>query len=146
MRNIILILLVLVVSYTSARFLGGNDKIAGKISIAALFCFTALGHFFKPGEMLEMLPPWVPQRRAVVLLSGVLELAFAIGILIPPISHRTAIAAVVFLFLAAPLNIYSAYQRVNFGGHAAGPAYLWVRLPLQLFLVGWIWWFALRTS
>jgi uncharacterized membrane protein len=51
----------------------------------------------------------------------------------------------VFLFFAAPLNIYAAYRRVNFGGHASGPGYLFIRLPLQIFLIVWIWWFALRT-
>jgi uncharacterized membrane protein len=65
---------------------------------------------------------------------------------IPAISHPTAITAIVFLFLAAALNIYSAYHRVNFGGQAGGPAYLLVRLSLQLFLIARIWWFVLRTS
>ena len=94
---------------------------------------TALGHFAKPDEMLQMLPPWVPLRKVVVLLSGGLELAFAVGVSILAISHPTAITAIVFLFLAAPLNLYSAYHRVNFGGHAGGPAYLLVRLQLHFF-------------
>jgi uncharacterized membrane protein len=145
-RNIIIILSLLLVSYAGARLFGGSNELAGRVSIAALFGFTALGHLAKPTEMLEMLPPSVPSRRLVVLLSGFLELAFALGILIPVYSRLTAIAAIVILFLAAPLNIYSAFRRVNFGGHAAGPAYLWVRLPLQLFLIAWIWWFALRLS
>ena len=29
----------------------------------------------------------------------------------------------------------SMHRRVNFGGHAGGPAYLLVRLPLQFFLI-----------
>jgi uncharacterized membrane protein len=144
-RNIILILLVLGLSYAVARLLSGNADLAGKISIAALFCFTALGHFAKPNEMLEMLPRWAPFRKLVVLLSGFLELAFAIGILIPATSRLTAIAAIAFLFLAAPLNVYSAYRRAPFGGHSVGPVYLLVRLPLQIFLIAWIWWFGLRT-
>jgi uncharacterized membrane protein len=139
-RNIILILLVVGLSYAVARLTSGNADFAGKISIAALFGFTALGHFAKPNEIVEMLPPWVPCRKLIVLLSGFLELAFAIGILIPAASRLTAIVAIVFLFLAAPLNVYSAYRRVNFGGHSAGPAYLLVRLPLQIFLIAWIWW------
>jgi uncharacterized membrane protein len=145
-RNIILILLVLGLSYAVARLLSGNADLAGKISIAALFCFTALGHFAKPNEMVAMLPPWwAPFRKPIVLLSGLLELAFAIGILIPATSRLTAIVAVAFLFLATPLNVYSAYRRITFGGHSAGPAYLLVRLPLQIFLIAWIWWFALRN-
>ena len=98
MRNIILILFVLVVSYTGTTLVSGNTELAGRISIAALFCFTALGHFVRPNEMLEMLPPWVPSRKLVVLLSGLLELAFAIGILIPLTSRLTAIKQPYFSF------------------------------------------------
>ena len=31
-------------------------------------------------------------------------------------------------------------------GGTGGSAYLLVRLPMKLFLIAWIWWFALRTS
>jgi uncharacterized membrane protein len=145
MRNVILILLVVGVSYTGARLISGDVDLAGRISIAALFCFTALGHFAKPDEMLEMLPPFVRFRKSIVLLSGFLELLFAIGMVISTTSRFTAVAAIIFLFVAAPLNIYSAYRRVNFGGHSAGPVYLLVRLPLQIFLIIWIWWFGLQN-
>jgi uncharacterized membrane protein len=33
---------------------------------------------------------------------------------------------------------------MDFGGHGAGPIYLAVRLPLQLVLIGWTWWHAVR--
>jgi uncharacterized membrane protein len=36
-----------------------------------------------------------------------------------------------------PANIYSAFNRVEFGGHGAGPTYLLVRIPFQLFAVVW---------
>jgi hypothetical protein len=34
-------------------------------------------------------------------------------------------------------HIYSAINRVEFGGHGAGPAYLLVRIPFQLFVIWW---------
>ncbi|HYX71759.1 MAG TPA: hypothetical protein VE732_03240, partial [Nitrososphaera sp.] len=37
-----------------------------------------------------------------------------------------------------PANIYSAINRVDFGGHGIGPAYLLVRVPFQLFVIWWI--------
>ena len=48
------------------------------------------------------------------------------------------------LLLVLPSNVYAAFQRIDFGGHGAGPAYLLVRVPLQLFLIGWIYWFAVK--
>jgi uncharacterized membrane protein len=67
-----------------------------------------------------------------------------VAILIPSLSRYTGIALGVFLLLVLPSNVYAAFQRIDFGGHGAGPAYLLVRVPLQLFLIGWIYWFAVR--
>jgi uncharacterized membrane protein len=36
-----------------------------------------------------------------------------------------------------PSNIYAAINRVDFGGHGVGPAYLLVRIPFQLFVIWW---------
>jgi len=32
------------------------------------------------------------------------------------------------------------------GGHNLGPMYLLVRVPLQLILIGWAYWFAVRSG
>jgi uncharacterized membrane protein len=144
MRNIALMLLVLLVAFAIARITGASAECAGKVGIASLFCFTALGHFAKPAEMLEMLPAWLPARRLIVIAGGGIELAFGIGILMPATSHAAAIAMIVFLFTVAPLNVYSACHRVRFGGHSAGPRYLLVRLPLQASIIAWVWWFGLH--
>ena len=45
---------------------------------------------------------------------------------------------------ATPLNIYSAIHRVQFGGHSSGPWYLAIRLPLQVLLFVWTYWFTLH--
>ena len=90
----------------------------------------------KTSEMIRMLPPWVPMRVPVIYLSGVFELLAAVAILFPPLSRHTGIALCIFLLLILPSNIYAAFQRVDFGGHGAGPIYLLVRIPLQLFLIG----------
>jgi uncharacterized membrane protein len=145
MRNVALVLAILAGTFGIARACGRTSHEAGRTAIAAVFCFTALGHFAKPNEMQDMLPPWVPARKAVIWMSGLLELALAAGILRASTSRPASIAAIVFLFAAAPLNIYSACQRVRFGGHGAGPKYLFVRLPLQALLMAWTWWFGVHA-
>ena len=91
-----------------------------------------------------MLPPSVPMRVPLIWLAGVFELLAAIAILIPALSRYTGIALCFFLLLVLPSNVYAAFQRIDFGGHGVGPIYLLVRVPLQLFLIGWIYWFAVR--
>lgn len=146
MRNIVVMLGVLCGAFAVARLTGASAEFSGRVGMAALFCFTALGHFAKTSDMLEMLPPWVPARRAVVIASGVLELCFALGLLIPASARATAWIAIAFILAATPLNIYAASRRVRFGGHSAGPAYLLIRLPVQLLLIAWLWYFVLRTA
>ena len=94
--------------------------------------------------MTQMLPAWVPVRLPLVYITGILELLAAVAILVTPLSRHVGWALCVFLLLIVPSNIYAAWQRVDFGGHAAGPVYLLVRIPLQLFLIGWVYWFAVR--
>jgi uncharacterized membrane protein len=116
----------------------------GRAGIALVFAFTGAGHFFKTSAMAQMLPAWVPMRMPLVYITGVFELLAAIAILLTPVSRYAGLALCGFLLLILPSNIYAAWRRVDFGGHGAGPVYLLVRIPLQVFLIGWVYWFAVR--
>jgi uncharacterized membrane protein len=144
MRNISIIITLLLLPYWALIPVHLQEPLRGRIGIALVFAFTAIGHFVETSEMARMLPPSVPMRVPLVYVSGVFELLAAVTILIPSLSRYTGIALSIFLLLVLPSNVYAAFQRVDFGGHAAGPAYLLVRVPLQLFLIGWIYWFAVR--
>lgn len=146
MRNILIMAAVLVLAFALAETIPATRAEAGRIGIAAVFCLTAIGHFAKPDEMMQMLPEVIPARRTLVLLSGLFEAGLAGGFLFQATARLTASVAVLFLIAVLPLNIYSALNRVKFGGHSAGPKYLLARVPLQGFLIGWIWWFCLRGN
>jgi uncharacterized membrane protein len=51
------------------------------------------------------------------------------------------LSIIAYLVLISPSNTYAAVQRIRFGGHSMGPRYLLVRLPLQILLVCWVYWF-----
>jgi uncharacterized membrane protein len=144
MRNIAILITLLLLPYWALIPSNLQEPLRGRIGIALVFAFTAIGHFVKTSEMTRMLPPSVPMRVPLIYVTGVFELLAAVTILVPSLSRYTGIALCIFLLLVLPSNIYAAFQRVDFGGHAAGPAYLLVRVPLQLFLIGWIYWFAAR--
>ncbi|MGH9749177.1 MAG: DoxX family protein [Candidatus Polarisedimenticolia bacterium] len=118
----------------------------GRISLAALFLFTGMGHFVKTDEMVAMLPAWAPSRHAIVYVTGLLEWAGAIGLLVPRFSRAAGICLVVFMVMIFPANVYAAWRHVEMGGHGAGPIYLIVRGPFQLLLIWWAWFFAVRRA
>jgi uncharacterized membrane protein len=87
--------------------------------------------------MAEMIPASVPYRVELVYITGLLELLGAIGVWIPRLQRLTGFLLIVMLIGILPANIYSAINRVEYGGHDSGPIYLLARVPFQLFVIGW---------
>lgn len=123
-----------------------DPQLRGRVGLALMFLFTASGHFAMTRPMSQMLPPWVPGRMAIIYVTGILELAGAVGLLIPQTYRIAGTCLLLFLVGVLPANIYAAFKRVDLGGHGQGPKYLLVRVPLQLVLLGWTYWFAVRGS
>ncbi len=117
---------------------------AGRIGLAAVFVFTALGHFARARAMAEMLPPWVPARLPIIWATGLVEAGFAAALVRAGDTRVAGLAVIAFLLLVFPANVSAATRRVNFGGHGRGPAYILPRAALQLFLIAWAYWFAVR--
>ena len=71
MTNIAIIFGLLVTPYLVASLFHFNDAaMAVRIGVCTVFLFTAIGHFTKTNEMLPIVPPFVPARRAFYI-SGV---------------------------------------------------------------------------
>jgi uncharacterized membrane protein len=142
--TLIFLVLLLVVPYvllTLAERWSAGWRIASatraRVGLSLFFIFTAIGHFIKTEEMAAMLPAFVPNRVAIIFLTGMLELLGAIGVWIPRLSRITGWCIMLMLIGFLPANIYSAINRVDFGGHGSGPAYLLVRIPFQFLVIGW---------
>ncbi|MBE9169698.1 DoxX family protein [Pleurocapsales cyanobacterium LEGE 06147] len=116
-----------------------NYRLCGRIALAAMFLFTGVSHFLLDDDMVQMLPEFVPFRYSLIYVTGIVELFFAVGLLLPKYFRLTGIFAIVFLICVFPSNVYAALNSVNFGGHVNGPIYLLFRVPLQIFLIGWTW-------
>jgi uncharacterized membrane protein len=144
MLTIVIMLTLLLLPYWLGMPAHLSEPLRGRIGIALMFAFTGAGHFIKTPQMAQMLPAWVPMRFPLIYFTGVLELVAAATILITPLARPTGMALCIFLLLILPSNVYAAFQRVEFGGGEAGPIYLLVRIPLQFFLIGWIYWFAVK--
>ncbi len=116
-----------------------NARTRARVALSLFFAFTGIGHFIKTDELVSMLPASVPYRLEAVYITGVLELLGAIGIWIARFRKLTGVCIVAMLCAFLPVNIYAAVQRVDFGGHELGPAYLLARVPVQVLLIAWTW-------
>lgn len=153
MKQLLILLLLLVGTYVGATALDAlvpsltmSTSLRGRISLAVFFCFTGIGHFAMPEEMAQMLPDFVPGRVGIIYLSGVLEIAAAIALLVPDLRVVASVALIIFLVGILPANIYAAVAEIDFGGHRLGVKYLLARVPFQFFVIAWTYHFGLRLA
>ncbi|MCM6776315.1 DoxX family protein [Nocardia sp. CDC159] len=83
---------------------------AARLGLAAMFVLTASAHFLPPrrGALIAMVPPRLPAPAALVTLTGVLELAGAAGLLIPPVAPVAALCLAALLVVMFPANVRAA--------------------------------------
>ncbi|WP_332914559.1 hypothetical protein [Algoriphagus boritolerans] len=120
---------------------------SARIALSAMLLFTALGHFVFTKGMTLMLPDFIPYKTAVVYATGVIEIAAAIGLFVPSMRLLVGWLLIIFFVLILPANIYAAIHKVDiqnatFGGN--GVAYLWFRIPMQILLIFWVYYSAVK--
>ncbi|HET8988784.1 MAG TPA: MauE/DoxX family redox-associated membrane protein [Humibacillus sp.] len=79
----------------------GKDALA----LAGLFLASGTMHFVKPAPFESIVPRQLPQRRALVYVSGAAELACAVGLLFPQTRRVAGIASAVLLVAVFPANL-----------------------------------------
>jgi uncharacterized membrane protein len=80
-----------------------RDKAA--YAIACGFLFAGASHFTSPDRFIAMMPPFIPAHDAMVAVSGVAELAGAVGLIIPTTRRISAVALILLLLAILPANI-----------------------------------------
>ena len=105
--------------------------------VFAWFFIGGIAHFVATEAEMRIVPPYVPWPRAAVLASGVLELAGAFGLLWRPTRRGAGIGLFLLTLAVTPAHIYMLQQPELF----AVPIWaLWLRLPIQVALLGLIAW------
>jgi uncharacterized membrane protein len=113
-----------------------------RLLLAALMVFAGLLHFARPKPYLQMMPTWVPWPEAVVYASGLLEVLFGAGLLVPPVQRYAAFGLAALFVAIFPANVNMAVNKIPLGRKVLPTWALWGRLPLQGLLVWWALWLA----
>ncbi|WP_433499168.1 DoxX family protein [Sphaerimonospora sp. CA-214678] len=129
-----------------ARF--ATWRVSAAHGLAVMLVMTASAHFvpsnvtFMPNhaDMVAMVPPFVPFPSFMVHLTGVLELAGAVGLALPATRKAAGICLALLFVLMFPANIHAALADVTLAGKAATP--LWQRIPEQILYIGIALWAA----
>jgi uncharacterized membrane protein len=149
MKPLIVLLLVFGISLAVTKLINDyNIRLSAQIAIAVMMVFTSIGHFIYTRGMAMMLPSFIPFKKEIVYITGVLEIASAAGLLIPATRTITAWLLIIFFIVLTPANINAAIKHLNMekGTYdGSGPKYLWFRIPLQVLFIVWVYWSCLMN-
>jgi uncharacterized membrane protein len=126
--------------------LADDPSLRGCLGLTLMFLFTGAMHFITPRPMAEMIPPQVPGRMPLIYVTGVMEVVAGCAVALPGARVATGWFLITFLAALLPFNVFAAIKRIPVGAHVQGPVYLLVRVPLQLVLMAWCYWFAIRQG
>ena len=126
-------LVILVISFILLRGAGllgvrrlSSWREAGLYAVAIMFLFTGFTHF--TGMKYDY----------AAMLPGPLQIAGAVGLLVPRTRRLAGICLALLLVAMFPGNVYAALNEIEFRGDAPTP--LWLRTPIQLFFIGMVLW------
>ncbi|MEU3600252.1 DoxX family protein [Streptomyces sp. NPDC006798] len=131
-------LITLIVGFGAARLAGlagvdalDNWQASLRVGLALMFLLTAFAHF-QPrlrADLIGMVPPSLPRPDLLVTVTGLLEFAGAIGLLIPATAPWAALCLALLMIAMFPANVSAARRQVA-QGDPIGP-----RTALQILFI-----------
>src|ERR1700722_11853599 len=116
----------------------------GRTILEILFIISGSLHFLAPQVYLKIMPPFLPVPLTLVQISEAAEIFGGLGLLVSSTRRVVAWGLVALLVAVLPANIYMVIDHARF---ASFPLWaLWLRLPLQLPLIYWAWYYTKHQS
>jgi uncharacterized membrane protein len=99
------------------------------------FITAGLLHFLATQSYTGIVPSYLPAHRALVLISGIAEIAGGVGLVDPRTRRAAGRGLMLLLVLVFPANLDMALHPDR---HSIPAGLLWARLPVQGLLIWWV--------
>lgn len=107
---------------------------------------AGLNHFLSSDGYVAMMPSGLPAPLELVYVSGVAEILGGLGLILERTRRATAWALIALFIAIFPANLNMAVNHLPLAGRALPSWALWGRLPLQLVLIAWAYWYTRRPT
>lgn len=114
-------------------------RVALKYLMAVFYVGAGVNHFLNTDFYLKIMPPYLPLHRELVYLSGIIEIALGLLVIVPKYTRLAAWGIIALLIAIFPANIHVALNQHILPN--VSPTFHWIRLPLQGVLVAWAYWY-----
>ena len=115
------------------------------VLITVIFMASGILHLVRPAPFVSIVPPWLPDPKALVLISGVCEILGSLGILVASTRVAAGWGLITLLVAVFPANIQMLLNAHAAHGGRVWQAALAARLPLQAILIYWVYQAAVLT-
>ena len=105
--------------------------------MAALYIVAGTMHFIAPRLYLKVMPPYVPNHKAMVFWSGIAEIILGIGLCFDETRTLSIYGIILMLVI-----FYTVHFYMLSGEKASAGVPKWIlilRIPLQFGLMYWAW-------
>lgn len=103
--------------------------------MAGLYLAAGVLHFVLTSTYMKIMPPYLPEPKLLVEVSGVAEIMGGVGLVLPETRRAAAWGIIALLVAVSPANVQMALDHAKWPGI---PVWLlWARVPLQVPLIWW---------
>ena len=113
-------------------------KILSIYIMGIFYIMVGIKHFQDPGWFVQIIPPILPYKYALVYISGLFEVLLGVLLMIPKFQSTAARGLIILLISVYPANIYLA--QTNGAALGISPLIAWGRLPFQFVFIGLAYW------
>jgi uncharacterized membrane protein len=114
-----------------------------RFGLAIVYGAAGVMHLVNPAPFAQITPSWVPYPQTVVALTGVAELAGAVGLLQPvslPIRRAAGWGLALYALCVWPANFHHMQLDMARPDHGLGLGYHIPRLLAQPLIIWWALW------
>ena len=101
--------------------------------MSIFYASVGIKHFTNPLWFVEIVPPILPYKLALVYISGFFEITFGLLLLFPSLRYFAGWGLILLLIAIFPANIYLA--QTNGAALNTTPLIAWGRLPFQFVFI-----------
>lgn len=99
------------------------------------FLFAGIAHFTRAKGFETIVPGFLPFKKAIVALNGIIEIVYGIVLLLNRGTSFVTKTIPAFLAAVFPANMHMAVKKIPLGDKKLPAWALWGRLPLQWLLI-----------
>lgn len=117
-----------------------------RLLLALVYLMAGIAHLRSPAGFVAITPSWVPFPHEVVALTGIAEIAGAIGLMLPRFRYAAGIGLALYALCVWPANVNHAVNDIALGGRHLSWWYHGPRLAFQPVIIWSALWVALVTD